>query len=154
MGQKVISFVGKSYAKENFLFHFDETNPICPPECKLYPTCMKNLKPNSVYRVSKVIGKSRECPYDLHEELMVLVELKQPKLEVSMENKDIFLGSIVRYEKIECSKKDCPHFKHCVPPSVIIKGGQRVKVVDKVKRIKNCPIGLHLSLVLLKKKEN
>ena len=150
----VISFVGKSYAKQDFTFYFQNIKSTCPPTCRLYNTCMKNLEPNTVYQVTDVKGKEMKCPHDLHEEDMILVELKIPNLEVSMKNRDIFLGSLVSYEPISCNEKDCPHRKYCVPTKYVIKPNQKVKVVKKLQRIEDCPIGLNLTVVKIRKRKD
>jgi len=75
-------------------------------------------------------------------------------VEVSMENKDIFLGSIIKHNSIDCNKEDCKYYKYCVPSKLVVKNKERVKVLKKVKRIKKCPIGKHLTIVKLEKKDN
>ncbi len=150
----VISFVGKSYAKKDFTFYFQNIKSTCPPTCNLYHTCMRNLEPNTVYKVADVKAKSMKCPHNLHEEEMVLVELDIPDLQVSMKNRDIFVGSLVSYEPISCVNKECKYRKYCVPTKYLVKPNQKVKVVKKVKRIDNCPIGLNLTVVEIRKRKD
>ena len=86
-----MTFIGKSFAKENFKFYYKGPNVACPTSCSLYATCQGNLSPGSIYEVLKVQPKEFNCPRDLHEEKMHLAEVTPAQLEVSMHNKDIYV---------------------------------------------------------------
>jgi uncharacterized protein (UPF0179 family) len=150
-GSSALTFVGKSFARKGFRFYYEGRDPQCPPQCKLNATCQANLQPNQVYIVTQVLDKIHACPYDLHEEEMVLVKVGIPETIVSMENKEIFEGSIVSYQPIACDVVDCPHHEYCVP-ELIVKPKDRLFVKERVEKIKDCRVGKSLSKVKVEKK--
>jgi uncharacterized protein (UPF0179 family) len=98
--------------------------------------------------------KTHTCPKELHEEEMVLVRVQMPDVIISMRNKDIFVGSTLRYVPILCDKESCPHFDICVP-EVMIRPNDKVKIDEKLDRIIDCSKGETLSKVKVEKiKEN
>ncbi len=147
-----MTFLGKSYATKGFQFYYQEPKPECPPTCTLYETCQQNLAPNTVYEVVEILERVITCPEDFHEEEMVLVKIKKPALFVSMHNKDIYEGSIVEFQPVGCDHEDCTFYKYCQPHTLMIQRKQKAKIVQRMKKIKNCPRGLHLSVVRFQKK--
>ena len=148
----VVTFVGKSFAKPGFRFIYHGVNPACPKTCNLYATCQANLKPNTVYEITDVMARKMDCPKDFHEEQMVLVKLELPKLLVSVESKNLFVGSIVNYSRIACEREECDHFDYCQPPSLLISPNTRVKITEQVRKIKDCFYKKGLSLVKVLRK--
>lgn len=97
------------------------------------------------------MSKEHTCPHELHEEDMLLVKIKVPDLVVSMENKIVFEGSVVSYVPIKCELDTCPYHEFCVP-ELIVAPGDRLKVKERLEKIKNCPKGYSLSKVSVEKK--
>lgn len=147
-----MTFLGKSFAYKGFQFYFQEPRQECPTTCTLYETCQQNLIPNTVYEVVAILDRVIPCPEDFHEEDMVLVKIKKPALFASMHNKDIYEGSILDFTPVGCDRDDCVFHKYCQPHNLIIQRGQKVKLVQRMKKVKNCPRGLHLSVVRFQKK--
>ncbi len=148
----LLSFVGKSYAIKGFQFFFDDINPECPKDCSLFTTCQKNLEKNKVYEVVETLNKKMNCPKDFHEESMILCKLKEPILLASMYNKDIYEGSIIEFSIVGCERDDCKYFKFCEPHSLLIQNKNKVKIIQTIKKLKDCPKKLNLSVVKLEKK--
>ncbi len=153
MTSTLMTFIGKSYAKKNFRFYYKGPNVACPVTCSLYATCQKNLKPGSIYEVKNVQQKEFNCPRDLHEEKMLLAEIVPAHLEVSMLNKDIYVGSVLKFNTVNCPRTDCPNHHFCTPEVFLLEADVKVKIVEKVRKIKDCPRGFHLSVVKLEKRE-
>jgi uncharacterized protein (UPF0179 family) len=150
--QPVLTFIGKTFAKIGFIFFFEATKPDCPKNCSLYETCQKNLTPNTVYEVIEILKRTLTCPNDLHDEDMVLVKVKIPTIFATMANKDIFEGSIVSFNPLGCEREDCKYINYCEPDKMLIQTSQKVKIIQIIKKIKDCPKGLHISVVKLVKK--
>lgn len=148
----VMTFVGKSFAKRGFKYYFEGIHASCPENCPLYATCQKNLVPNTLYEVSQVMEKTFPCPNDFHLENMQLVKMEEPKIKVSMFNKDVFEGSITSFAPVECDRVDCPYIDYCAPQSLLIKAGEKIKIIQKDKKIKDCPRKLHISLIKVEKR--
>ena len=147
-----MTFVGKSFAKKGLLYYFEGIHPGCPENCNLYATCQKNLIPHTLYEVDEVKTKTFTCPHNFHQEDMVLVKLSEPKLQVSMFNKDIFEGSMTAFAPVICDREDCEYIEFCAPESVAIQSGQKIKINEIIKKIKDCPRDLNISLVKIEKK--
>ncbi|MHA1777379.1 MAG: UPF0179 family protein [Promethearchaeota archaeon] len=143
----VMTFVGKSFAKKGLIFYFEEKHESCPSNCSLYSTCQANLKPHTLYEVVDVKPKQFKCPHNFHTEEMVLVELDEPKLYISMYTKDIYEGSLTNFTPIGCNHDECPFIDKCAPQSLVIKAGEKIKILKIDKKIKDCPRGLNLSVV-------
>lgn len=150
----ILSFVGKSFAKIGFRFYFQGVNPNCPESCAFYATCQTNLEPNTVYEVVDIKSRTLICPNGFHDEPMQLVELKKPKIYASMYNKDIYEGSIINFSPVRCELNTCQYFEYCEPHQLLLHKDQRVKIIEVKEKITNCPKGLYLSVVRIKKKEN
>jgi len=150
--KEFLTLIGKSYAFEGFQFFFQDPNRNCPKNCKLYTTCQENLIPESVYEVVEVTDRSMQCPNDFHEEEMILCKLKTPEIIISMENKDIYLGSIMEYHTIDCGKDqdNCPYYQYCQPSKLLISKG-KIRIIKKIKKISDCNRNKHLSLVQVEK---
>ncbi len=151
--KEILTFIGKSYAFKGFQFFFQGPNPKCPKNCKLYTTCQENLSPpESVYEIVEVTDRELNCPNDFHEEVMVLCKLETPEIIISMENKDIYLGSIMEYHSIDCvmDKANCPYYQYCQPSKLLINKG-KIKIIKKIKKINDCGKNKHLSLVQVEK---
>ncbi len=151
--KEYLTFIGKSYAMKNFQFFFQGPNRNCPKNCKLYTTCQENLTPESVYEIIEVTDRKLMCPNDFHEEEMFLCKLKTPEIIISMENKDIYLGSIMEYHAIDCDKDACPYFQYCQPSKLLISKG-KIRIIKKIEKISECSRNKHLSLVQIEKKKN
>ncbi len=150
----ILSFVGKSFAKVGFRFYFQGVNPNCPKSCSFYATCQTNLEPNTVYEIAEVKSRTLQCPKGFHQEQMQLVRLEKPEIKASMYNKDIYEGSIINFSPVTCERVDCTYYEYCEPQSLLLHKGERVKTVEKLKKITDCPKGLYLSIVRLEKKES
>jgi uncharacterized protein (UPF0179 family) len=150
--KQVLTFIGKSYAKKGFKFLYDGKNPSCPSNCRLIGACQDNLEKGQVYEVIQVMPKEHTCPHDLHEEDMILCKVAIPDLVVSMENKVIFEGSVVSYAPMNCDLVSCPNFNLCVPDITISKN-ERIRVVERLEKIKDCPKGYQISKVKVEKKK-
>jgi uncharacterized protein (UPF0179 family) len=109
------------------------------------------LQKGQLYEVVQVMTKEHSCPHELHEEDMVLVKVKVPDMVVSMENKIVFEGSVVSYAPIKCEFSTCSYHEFCVP-ELIVTAGDRLRVKERLEKIKNCPKGLSLSKVCVEKK--
>ena len=83
---------------------------------------------------------------------MVLVRLREPDVKVSMHNRDIYEGSIVKFSPIHCDHEECKFIDQCDPNSLLIQATQKVKIVQVIEKIKNCPRDLALSVVKIEKK--
>ncbi|MHA1519789.1 MAG: UPF0179 family protein [Promethearchaeota archaeon] len=148
----VMTFVGKSFAKIGLKYYFEGVHPGCPKSCNLYATCQKNLIPNTLYEVIEIKPKTFTCPHNFHQEDMVLVKMDEPKLQVSMFNKDIFEGSMTAFGPVECDREDCEYIDYCAPQTVVILSNQKIKILKIIKKIKNCPRELNISLVKIEKR--
>ncbi|MCF2138684.1 MAG: UPF0179 family protein [Candidatus Lokiarchaeota archaeon] len=147
-----MTFVGKSFAKKGFIFFFEGVHASCPKNCVYYSTCQANLKPHTLYEIVDVKKKQFTCPQNLHTEEMVLVQLEEPKLKITMYNKDIYEGSITSFTPIGCDNEDCAYINYCAPQSIVIKSGEKIKILKIVKKIKECPRNLTLSLCEIEKR--
>jgi uncharacterized protein (UPF0179 family) len=148
-----LTFVGQSYAKIGFRFYYTGPNALCPKNCQLYATCHENLDPNKVYQVIEIMKRTLECPKDLHSEKLVLVKVKIPELEVTIPTKEIFEGSIVKYTAINCELEDCPNYQYCTPSELMIASSSKVKILEKVRKVKNCAKNNVLAVVKIEKRE-
>ncbi len=148
--KEILTFIGKSYAFKGFQFFFQGPNPKCPKNCKLYTTCQENLIPESVFEIVEVIDRKMKCPNDFHEELMILCKLDTPEIIISMENKDIYLGSIMEFNSIGCDNEKCPYFQYCQPSKLLINKG-KIRIIKKIEKISDCSRNKHLSLVQVEK---
>ena len=151
--KEILTFIGKSYAFKGFQFFFQGPNPKCPKNCKLYTTCQENLSPpESVYEIVEVTDRKLTCPNDFHEEVMILCKLETPEIIISMENKDIYLGSIMEYHSIDCDmdKDNCPYYQYCQPSKLLINKG-KIRIIKKIKKISDCGKNRHISLVQVEK---
>ena len=83
---------------------------------------------------------------------MVLVKISEPDILVSMYNRDIYEGSIVKFSPIHCDHEECEFIDMCDPNSLLVQETQKVKIVQVKKKIKNCPRDLALSVVKIEKK--
>ena len=151
--KEILTFIGKSYATKGFLFFFQGPNPNCPKNCKLYTTCQENLTPESVYEVVEVKDRKMQCPHNFHEEEMILCKLQTPEIIISMENKDIYLGSIMEFHPIGCDLEECPYYQYCQPSKLLINKG-KIRILKKLKKIGDCERNKHLSLVQVEKETN
>ena len=115
-----MTFVGQTYAKQGFTFYFHEIHPECPKSCQLFTTCQGNIDPHKVYEVVEVLQRTLDCPKSFHEESMVLVRIQEPEIVVSMYNRDIYEGSIVKFSPIHCDHDDCQWIDQCDPNSLMI----------------------------------
>jgi len=151
--KEYLTFIGKSYAFKGFQFFFQGPNPKCPKSCKLYTTCQENLTPE-VYEIIEVTNRKLNCPSDFHEEEMILCKLKTPEIIISMENKDIYLGSIMEYHSIDCGRdrEDCPYYQYCQPSKLLINKG-KIRIIKKIKKISDCGEKKHISLVQVEKEK-
>ena len=147
-----MTFVSEEYAKSGFAFYFHEIHPECPKSCQLFTTCQGNVNSHKVYEVVEVLKRKLECPKKFHEQPMVLVRLREPDVKVSMHNRDIYEGSIVKFSPIHCDHEECKFIDQCDPNSLLIQTTQKVKIVQVIEKIKNCPRDLALSVVKIEKK--
>ncbi len=147
-----MTFVGKSFAKKGLQYYFEGVHPGCPKNCNLYATCQKNLNPHTLYEVIDVKTKTFTCPHNFHLEEMVLVQLGEPKLQVSMFNKDIFEGSMTAFAPVVCDRDECEYIEFCAPETVTIQSDQKIKILEIIKKIKDCPRDLNISLVKIEKR--
>lgn len=143
----VMTFVGKSFAKKGFKFYFEDKHESCPSTCPYYSTCQTNLQPHTLYEVVEVKPKQFNCPQNFHTEEMVLVQLEEPVLYVSMYTKDIYEGSLTDFSPVGCDIEDCPFIDKCAPQSIVIKTGEKIKILKVEQKIKDCPRGLNLSVI-------
>ena len=147
-----MTFVSEENAKLGFAFYFHEIHSECPKTCQLFTTCQGNVAPHKVYEVVEVLKRKLDCVKGFHEEPMVLVRIQEPEIFVSMYNRDIYEGSIVKFSPIHCDHEECPHIDHCDPNSLLVQATQKVKIVQVVEKIKKCPRELALSVIKLEKK--
>ena len=152
MNNPTMTFVGKTFAKKGLMYYFEGMYPGCPESCTLYATCQKNLIPHTLYEIVEVMAKTFTCPNNFHQEDMVLVKLDQPKLQISMFNKDIFEGSTTTFAPVECDREDCNYIDDCAPQTVVIQSGQKIKIIEIIQKIKDCPRDLNISLAKIEKK--
>ena len=150
--KEYLTLIGKSFAFKGFQFFFQGPNRNCPKTCKLYTTCQENLSPESVYEVFEATDRKMQCPHDFHEEEMILCKLKTPEIIISMENKDIYVGSIMEYHSIDCGKNEdnCPYFQYCQPSKLLINKG-KIRIIKIIKKISDCGENKHISLVQVEK---
>ena len=149
--EEVITFVGESLAKKDFAFVFRNVNSFCPDNCTLLNTCMKNLNPHTAYQIIDVMKKEMKCPNGLHEEKMRLVKVKPIELYIVIEKKNLFLGSTTAFHPMGCGKSECENYPICHPNTMVIKPGQKVKMIKEVAKVKNCENNRTLSIVKVKR---
>ncbi|WP_455368450.1 UPF0179 family protein [[Eubacterium] cellulosolvens] len=140
---KKVTLIGKKQARIGFRFLFEGEAGLCSG-CSVKKVCIENLKHGRLYEIVKISDRSFPCI--LHSEEAVVVEVSEPLIDTAILSKTAISGAIIKYEKHECDKWDCPNWSKCFPSGLT--QGDRCKV-DKVKGSLVCPWGVQLLLVSL-----
>jgi uncharacterized protein (UPF0179 family) len=74
-------------------------------------------------------------------------------MEVSMENRDIFEGSVVNYVPINCEKEDCPNIEYCTPNELMFRRNEKVKILERLKKVTDCSKNKAISIIRVEKRE-
>lgn len=138
-----LTFVGESFAKTGFRFVCQGAHHGCDG-CKLFPVCQAPLEYSRVYEVVDVRGRQMDCPKELHEERMVLVEVVEAPPRVNLESQGAFVGATNKFVQANCELLECPWFFHCVP-AYGAKKGDRLRILSASKLpLGNCAKGRRL----------
>ncbi len=144
--KEVLTFVGKSFATPGFRFFFSHVPKSCTEKCALFNTCQKNLVPGNVYRIVEVQNKVFQCPFDLHEEAMVLSKLVEEPIYFSIPTRNVMEGGSIKVQIEKCPHIECKYHEFCVP-EFRVREGEKVKILEAKEKIKDCQLGKNLTVV-------
>ena len=147
--KEILTFIGTSFANQGFRFFFSHIPKSCTEKCALFNTCQKQLIPGNVYRIIEVQNKTFQCPFDLHEEAMVLCKLIEEPLYFSIPTKSVIEGGSLKVKIEKCPYIECKYHEYCVP-EFRIREGDKVKIIGLVEKMKECRLGKNLSVVCVK----
>ena len=97
----------------------------------------------------EVQNKIFQCPFDFHEESMVLCKLMEEPLYFSIPTKNLIEGGSLKVQIEKCPHTDCKYHEFCVP-EFRIRERDKVKILGLVEKIKECKLGKNLSVVCVK----
>jgi len=132
-----ITLISKTSARIGYKFIHEGGTKECI-KCPLKKVCIDNLRVGRIYEVIKIRGKEHSCL--VHEDKVVIVEVREAAIEAAIENRIAIEGVIIRYRPIECDKM-CIYRTLCQPRG--LEEGDRVKI-KKIEENINCPMGLNL----------
>ena len=139
----IITLVSYIAARKGYVFRFEEAPKECL-NCRFRTVCVDKLKKGHVYKVTKVFNIRNRCPLN---EYVITVEVEEISVDASLPKKLAIEGMIVKYAKIDCQKKECPHYSICRPK--LLPDVAKVRV-EKVKGKINCPLNYSLVEASLK----
>jgi uncharacterized protein (UPF0179 family) len=145
MNKKKITILSPKQAKSGYRFIFEGPTHICL-SCNYLNACVNNLESGRIYEIKKVLKKKMDC--ELHEDAGSVVEVGEIAHTVNIKSQVAVLDALLRFEPIECEKKDCQNIEFCSPQS--LKKGDICKILKITKSI-SCPLGLNLVSVQLER---
>ncbi|MHA1297848.1 MAG: UPF0179 family protein [Candidatus Helarchaeota archaeon] len=144
MDEKIITLIGKKQAKIGYKFTFLKTpNEECR-NCKLYTTCIANLKEGQSYEIIEVRKKVHDCP--VHEDGVQIVEVKELPLIALIDSKMGFSGAIITFRSPNCEEYSCKLYEKC---NTLLKNNQKYKILE-ILGDQDCKLGNKLKLAKLK----
>lgn len=142
----MITLIGKSLAEEGFKFMYYGPSAECEA-CRFKSTCIDSLEEGRMYVIKEVKDTEHPCP--IHDGGKVrVVEVENADIEVLIDSKKAFEGSMIAFDFPECDK-ECTMRDLCFPEGLY--EGDKCKIVKTIGKPANeCIKGLELRLVLLK----
>jgi len=131
----LVTLIGERLAIKNDEFMYLGPNNDCR-NCKLKTVCF-NLKPNRIYKITKVRDKKHNC--NLHEGTAVVVEVEKQPIITAI-NKKYTEGSKSNIEKTDCDNIGCEYHDLC---KIDIQKDKNY-VIKKIHGKIDCPIGNNL----------
>jgi len=144
----LITLVGLRQAKIGFSFLNEDVLKECE-NCSLFKVCIAKLEIGRVYVVSDIRDKIFHCK--VHEEGVQVVEVIEPNIKTTMENRLAFKCGTITFQLQPCKEISCSKYNNCVPQGLKI--GDKCKVVE-VKEQVSCPLNRRLVSVILQRERN
>ncbi|MGB9838617.1 UPF0179 family protein [Methanothermobacter sp.] len=142
----MITLIGEKLARKGSRFLFCGPAEECE-DCRFRSTCIGPLEEGRLYRITDVKDRYQKCPVHLGEKVRV-IEVEKSNVEVLIDAKGAFEGSLISFEPPECDL-ECSLHDLCFPEG--IREGDRCRIVKNLgKPGKQCPGGHELRRVLLK----
>ncbi|MHA1377684.1 MAG: UPF0179 family protein [Candidatus Helarchaeota archaeon] len=144
MQEKIVTLIGQKQAKIGYAFTFLKSpNEECR-RCKLYTTCITNLKEGQTYEIVKVRKKIHDCP--VHKDGVQVVEvIELPKIAL-IDSKLAFEGAIITYRCPYCEDFKCEFYEKC---NTVLENEQKYKILEILGE-QICKLGKKLKLAKLK----
>jgi len=137
----MITLIGKDLAKEGISFIFYGPATECE-DCRFKSSCVDSLEKNRKYIIKDVKDNDQNCP--IHDENLVIpVEIERANIFVLSDSKNIFEGSTLRYEPLECDEI-CEFKDHCFPEG-LIEGDKCIVMKNEGKHTGKCIKGYDLN---------
>jgi uncharacterized protein (UPF0179 family) len=142
--KRIVTLISSGQAKPGKVFIHKGAGSKCS-DCEYHNVCVKNVKPNRVYKIIKVRDKTLQCKQ--YEVEMKVVEVANAEISASLPAKQAISGAIVSFKTPECQNEACVSFELCCP--VGLKDGDRCEVLEVTENLE-CPEGAPRRKVVLR----
>ncbi len=144
MNNKIVTLIGRKQAKIGYKFTFlKPANKECE-KCKLYTSCIENLKEGQTYEIVAIRKKFHECP--VHEDGVQIVEVKEKEKIALIESKIAFEGAIITFLTPNCREFTCKSYERC---NTNLESEKKYKIIEVLEE-QPCKLGKKLKLAKLK----
>ncbi|NVM02084.1 MAG: UPF0179 family protein [Candidatus Helarchaeota archaeon] len=144
MDKKIVTLIGQKQAKIGYKFTFlKPANKECE-KCKLYTSCIENLKEGQTYEIVEIRNKIHECP--VHQDGVQIVEVKEKEKIAFIESKNAFEGAIITFRPPNCKEFTCKSYEKC---NTNLESEKKYKILE-VLEAKSCKMGKKLKSAKLK----
>ena len=144
MEEKIITLIGRKQANIGYEFTFlRPPNKECE-KCKLYISCISNLKEGETYEIIGIRNKIHRCP--VHEDGVQVVEVKEKEKFALLDSKTAFEGATITFHPPNCGEFTCKFFNKC---NTNLMNNNKYKILEII-GVENCKLGEKLKLAKLK----
>ncbi|MFX1450623.1 MAG: UPF0179 family protein [Promethearchaeota archaeon] len=144
MDKKIVTLIGINQAKIGYTFTFlKPANKECE-KCKLYTSCIGNLKEGQTYEIVEVRNKIHEC--SVYEGGVQIIEVKEKEKIALIESKIAFEGALITFRPSNCREFTCKSYEKC---NTVLESEKKYKILQ-VLDAQSCKLGKKLKMAKLK----